>query len=123
MKWLGLRGLVGFGGIAFSFQAVSLLGIAEVQVVQRLCGNQISGAINAESSRRPPRHRRDACSIAWRCRFLTARQSQHGSVIAAPDSLFDLRTGVEYGKDVLGNDDMWGETDKPVRRAHPTILH
>ena len=82
MKWLGLRGLVGFGGIAFSFQAVSLLGIAEVQVVQRLCGNQISGAINAESSRRPPRHRRDACSIAWRCRFLTARRSQHGRVIA-----------------------------------------
>ena len=34
MRWLGLRGLVGFGGIAFSFQAVSLLGIAEVQVVQ-----------------------------------------------------------------------------------------
>ena len=29
----------------------------------------------AESSRRPPRHRRDACSMAsWRhCRFLTAR--------------------------------------------------
>ena len=34
MRWLCLRGLVGFGGIAFSFQAVSLLGIAEVQVVQ-----------------------------------------------------------------------------------------
>jgi hypothetical protein len=26
-----------------------------------------------ESSRRPPRHRRDACSMAWRCRFLAAR--------------------------------------------------
>ena len=25
---------------------------------------------------RPPRHRRDACSIAWRCRFLAARLSQ-----------------------------------------------
>ena len=37
MRWLGLRGLVlaaFHGGIAFSFQAVSLLGIAEVQVVQ-----------------------------------------------------------------------------------------
>ena len=32
--------------------------------------------------RRPPRHRRDACSIAWRCRFLTARRSQRGHVIA-----------------------------------------
>ncbi len=32
--------------------------------------------------RRPPRHRRDACSIAWWCRFLTARPSQHGRSIA-----------------------------------------
>ena len=29
-----------------------------------------------------PRHRRDACSIAWRCRFLAARLSQDGSFIA-----------------------------------------
>ena len=27
---------------------------------------------------RPPRHRRDACSMAWRCRFLAARPSQVG---------------------------------------------
>ena len=40
-----------------------------------------SRRIRAQSSRRPPRHRRDACSMAWRCRFLTARRSQHGSVI------------------------------------------
>ena len=33
-------------------------------------------------SRCPPRHRCGACSMAWRCRFLTARRSQHGSVIA-----------------------------------------
>ena len=38
--------------------------------------------VRAESSRRPPRHRRDACSMAWRCRFLTARPSQRGHVIA-----------------------------------------
>ena len=38
--------------------------------------------VGAESSRRPPRHRRDACSMAWRCRFLTARPSQDGRVIA-----------------------------------------
>ena len=38
--------------------------------------------VRAESSRRPPRHRCDACSMAWRCRFLTAQRSQHGSVIA-----------------------------------------
>ena len=29
-----------------------------------------------------PRHRRDACSMAWRYRFLTTRRSQHGRVIA-----------------------------------------
>ena len=28
--------------------------------------------------RRPPRHRRDTCSMAWRCRFLIARRSQRG---------------------------------------------
>ena len=38
--------------------------------------------VRAESSRRPPRHRRDACSMAWRCRFFTARPSQDGRVIA-----------------------------------------
>ena len=31
--------------------------------------------------RRPPRHRRDTCSMAWRCRFLAARSN--GRVIAA----------------------------------------
>ena len=38
--------------------------------------------VRPESPRRPPRHRRDACSIAWRCRFLTARRSQRGHVVA-----------------------------------------
>ena len=38
-----------------------------------------------------PRHRRDACSIAWRCRFLTARPSQDG----APGALVDFHTGRE----------------------------
>ena len=27
-------------------------------------------------------HRRDACSMAWRCRFLTARRNQRGHAIA-----------------------------------------
>ena len=47
-----------------------------------LCGNQNLRRVRAESTRRPPRHRRDACSMAWRCRFLTARPSQDGRVIA-----------------------------------------
>ena len=38
--------------------------------------------VRAESSRRPPRHQRDACSTAWRCEFLTARPSQDGRVVA-----------------------------------------
>ena len=38
--------------------------------------------VRAESPRRPPRHRRDACSMAWRCRFLAARPSQDSRVIA-----------------------------------------
>ena len=35
--------------------------------------------VRAESSRRHARHRRDACSLAWRCRFLAARPSQDGT--------------------------------------------
>ena len=38
--------------------------------------------VRDDSSRRPQRHRRDACSMAWRCRFITTRRSQHGRVIA-----------------------------------------
>ena len=33
--------------------------------------------VRPESSRRPPRHRRDACSMAWRCRLLATRPSVH----------------------------------------------
>ena len=42
---------------------------------EHLCGNQIYGTARSSSPRRPPRHRRDACSMAWRCRFLTARRN------------------------------------------------
>ena len=49
--------------------------------------------VRSESPRRPPRHRRDTCSMAWRCRFLAARRSQRGRVIAgAPDALVDFHT-------------------------------
>ena len=43
---------------------------------------KILRCVRAESSRRPPRHRRDACSMAWRCRFLATRPSRVGRVIA-----------------------------------------
>ena len=55
---------------------------AEIKLIRR---------VRVESSRHPPRHRRDACSMAWRCRFLTARPSQNGRVIA--DALVDFHTG------------------------------
>jgi len=45
----------------------------------------LDGASTATSSPRNDlvrkRHRRDACSMAWRCRFITARRIQHGHVI------------------------------------------
>ena len=46
-----------------------------------LCGNQILRRVRAESSRRPPRHRCDACSMAWRC---------------APDALVDFHTDLDH---------------------------
>ena len=50
--------------------------------VPRCVEIKILRRVRAESSRRPPRHRRNACSMAWRCRFLAARPSQDGRVIA-----------------------------------------
>ena len=38
---------------------------------------QILRRVRAEPSRRPPRPRRDACSTAWRCRFVTAVRPTH----------------------------------------------
>ena len=48
--------------------------------------------VRPESPRRPPRHRRDACSMAWRCRLLAARPSQDG----APNALVDFHTGRDH---------------------------
>ena len=53
--------------------AAAVLNCVEIKILRR---------VRAEPSRRPPRHRRDACSMTWRCRFVTARRSQHGRVIA-----------------------------------------
>ena len=56
----------------FPFHA-NVVNCVEIKILRRA---------RAESSHRPPRHRRDACSMAWRCRFLAARPSQDGRVIA-----------------------------------------
>ena len=72
------------------------------EYVASCVGIKILRRVRAELSRRAPRHRRDASSMAWRCRFLTARRSQDGRVIAekfseelsgAPDALVDFHTG------------------------------
>ena len=47
--------------------AVADLACVEIKILRR---------VRAESSRRPPRRRRDACSMAWRCRFLAARRAR-----------------------------------------------
>ena len=61
----------------------------------------------ARSSRRPPRHRRDACSMAWRCWFLTARRGQHGASLPRND----------LGK-IIGTRHGWG-ADFHTGRAGP----
>ena len=63
--------------------AASSPSCVEIKIIRR---------VRAESSRRPPRHRCDACSMAWRCRFLAARRDQRGRVIAIPDTLVDFHT-------------------------------
>ena len=56
-----------------SRDAWAVVACVEIKILRR---------VRPESPRRPPRHRRDTCSMAWRCRFLTARRSQHGHIIA-----------------------------------------
>ena len=56
-----------------------------------LCGNPSSRRVRADSSRQPPRHRRAACSMAWRCWFITAGRGQHGSIIAKKDLVKNCR--------------------------------
>ena len=67
--------------------------------------------VRPESSRRPPRHRRDTCSMAWRYRFLTARRNQRGQR-RAPDTLVDFHT---VGDDVRRGDHVEGRlAPRPV---------
>ena len=42
----------------------------------------MSRRVSATAEPWPPRHRRDACSTAWRCGSLTARLGQHGRIVA-----------------------------------------
>ena len=73
-------GTVGFDGRGLELGN----GVANVRAAEALKGVQrfavhesnFAALVMAES--RPARHRRDACSTAWRCRFLAARRNHHG---------------------------------------------
>ena len=68
-----MTGWYGRDVVDFLTEQASVMNCVEIKRFRR---------VRAESSRRPPRHRRDACSMAWRCRLLTARPSQNSRVIA-----------------------------------------
>ena len=70
--------------------------------------------------------------MAWRCRFLTARQSQHGSVVAekrlreessgAPDSLVDFHTGSDADDDGTAAFLAWaGDSTRACPECHVLI--
>ena len=100
--WLGLRGLVGFGGVAFSFQAVSLLGIAEVQVVGRacstrpgcnLCARRTGRAVAAAGTMRGT----SSASIGVALQF-GGHQLVHADLITPPASRFALAGAASRGR-------------------------
>ena len=72
------------GGSSDPYCKFSLTGtnVTFHSTVQSCVEIKILRRARAESSRRPPRRQCDACSMAWRCRFLSARPSQDAGVIA-----------------------------------------
>ena len=58
---------------ALNERALAVMACVEIKILRR---------VRAESSRCPPRHRHNACSIAWWYSFLTARSSPDGRAIA-----------------------------------------
>jgi hypothetical protein len=50
-------------------------------------------------------NRRDTCSMAWRCRFLTARRSQHGRVIAATHWLISTQVRRDARRQLVHSDE------------------
>ena len=73
-----------FADAAYNFCTVRSLDAWDLSMLKVLNCVEIKNLrrVRARSSRRPPRHRRDTWSMACRCRFLTARRSQRGHVIA-----------------------------------------
>ena len=77
LLWFGCRWLINtvdLGELLLNAVALEFVtSCVEIKILRR---------VRAESSHLPARHRRDACSMAWRCQLLTARPSQDGRVIA-----------------------------------------
>ena len=67
-----MTGWYGRDVVDFLTEQASVMSCVEIKILRH---------VRAESSRRPPRHRRDACSMAWQCRFLTDRRIQRGHAI------------------------------------------
>ena len=65
---------------------------------------------------RPPRHRRDACSTAWRCRFVTARPSPDGHVIA-----FHTGTSKRATRSSAGRQKVQNEIDETRARLRAVL--
>ena len=76
---------------SFKNEVLSGITVAVMQVPESVAFSFVAGVpplvavwkskFYGEFNRRPPRHRRDTCSIAWWCSFLTARPSQDGHAI------------------------------------------
>jgi hypothetical protein len=75
---------VGWRRLLFAFCAALAVGANITQqgyYVATCVETKCRGASSPTAHSWPPRHRRDACSMAWRCRFIAARRSQHSHVI------------------------------------------
>ena len=59
-------------------------GCVEIKILRR---------VRAESSRRPPRHRRDACSMAWRCRSSPLDRARTAASSPRNDLVHPTHTG------------------------------
>ena len=68
-------------------------GLGGAATALRRCRAVWKSNLRPESLRRPPRHRRDACSIAWR--LFTARRSQRGHVVAVHPTHWLISTQVD----------------------------
>ena len=91
------------GGAEARRERTQFGGTATIRLVRARVEIKFYGAF-VLNPRLPARHRRDACSIAWRCRYLTARQAPAHWLISTQaiadddrddDALFKASEGVD----------------------------